>query len=143
MIKAFTQIDFSDQDLRGKDFSHGVYTRCNFDRANLSSVNCEGSDFIGSTFRQTICHRTNFKDARLGATVFEPSDAYGITITLACQTFINMKVSQLWWYCWLILLSMMQPAQEPITENLKDKLIAMIGAVRYVKLKAMFDRRDV
>jgi len=133
--------DFSYQDLSHADLSNSKFAQCNFDYADLSEANCSHSNFAGSSFKGSICYRTNFANAKLGATIFEPRDCYGMTVTLECGSFQNMHVSPLWWYAWLILLSLMLPVTEP-GDDLKSKLIAMIGAERYVKLRSMFSRRD-
>lgn len=140
---AWTGRDFTGQNLRGRKLNHSKFIACNFDKADLTEANCEWCDFTGSTFRDTMCTRTNFKDARLVGTVFEPKDCYGMTITLQCQTFQGMKISQLHWYSWLILASMMTPASGPVKGDLTDRLINAIGAERYVKMKNLFRNREI
>jgi hypothetical protein len=36
----------------------------------------------------------------------------------------------------------MIPSEEPVKENLSDRLIALIGAERFVKLRNMFQARE-
>jgi hypothetical protein len=62
---------------------------------------------------------------------------------MQCQTFKGMRVSQLWWMSFLIFASMMIPDKFPIEEPLADNLIVLIGAERYVKLRALFRRREL
>jgi uncharacterized protein YjbI with pentapeptide repeats len=141
--KRFVERDFSGQDLSREDLSRSIFERCNFDGSNLSQADCTGSDFIGSTFRKSILYRTNFRDAKLAATVFEPDDCYGMTLTMSCKTFENACVSQLWFYSWLILGSMMLPKREPVPVDIRAMVIGIIGAERYVKLRQLFQRRDI
>ena len=139
--KEYKDQDFTGQDLRGQDLSDHVFLRCDFTRADLTGANCTNSSFVGSVFRDTLLTNVNFTNANLGATVFEPADCYGMTVTLQCKTFLNMRVSRQWWLCWAMLHTLMLPSDD--TESLRDKLIAVIGAVRYVKLKELFARRDL
>ena len=134
--------DFSGQDLKGRNLSDSCFKNCNFDHANLVDAVCERSDFTGSTFRKSLMTRASFKNSKLANTVFEPADCYGITFTFDCKTFENMKIGQLWWYCWLVFAASMIPASHPIKGNLKDQLIGIIGAERLIKLRNMFQRRN-
>lgn len=135
--------DFRYQDLTRARMRGSLFYNCNFDEANLTDADCEGSEFVGSTFRNSTCYQTNFRNAKLAATVFEPKDCFGMTITLRCATFTDMKVSQLWWFGWLIFATQMRPDRFPIQEQLLDNLIAMIGAERYTKLRALFEKRNI
>jgi Pentapeptide repeats (8 copies) len=141
--KKHYNVDFSGQDLSKLKLRQSVFFCCNFDGADLTEADCEGSDFCSSTFRRTICYRTNFKDAKLSNTLFDPKDCFGMTVTLQCKTFEGMQPSQIWWYGFLFFLTMMRPLPGPVKEPLVDNLIAMIGAERYVNLKAMFQKRDL
>jgi hypothetical protein len=134
--------DFSGQPLRNKVFKGLKFQDCNFDRADLSYADCSYASFISCSFKDSICYRTNFKDSILANSVFEPADCYGMTITLNCKTFENVQLSQQWWFSMLIFLASMIPASGPVKEDLRAKLIEMIGAVRYTKLRAIFERRD-
>lgn len=138
----YERVDYSGQDFRASSLSRMVFHHCNFDGCNLTDVDCEGTDFSGSSFRRALCTRTNFRNAKLANTVFEPQDCYGMTITMDCKTFENARVSQLWWYGWLLFGAMMIPAIGPVKGNLRDVLIATIGAERFVKLRALFTRRE-
>jgi uncharacterized protein YjbI with pentapeptide repeats len=141
--KKFEREDFSGQDLRGSNLSKASYHFCNFDKANMAEVDCTGSDFLGSTFRDTNCYRTNFKDCKLTGIVFEPRDAYGVTFSFTCETFTGVRISQLWFYSWLLMAAAMVPIEPPTELTLTDKLIALIGAERYVRLKNLFQRREL
>lgn len=135
--------DFSDRDFKGAKLNNSIFHYCKFDRSTLEDANCEFVDFTGSTFQDTNLRCCNMKDAVLAGTLFHPRDCMGITLTLKCDTFRGVRISQLWWMGFLIFASMMVPDKYPITEPLHDKLIAMIGAERYVKLRALFQRREL
>lgn len=144
LVKNYVDEDFSGKDFRGESLSGAVYHQCSFDGANLSEVDCSYSDFSGSTFRNTNCYRTNFAHSKLAATVFEPSDCYGMTMTFECKTFENMRISQLYWYSWLMFAASMVPASGPVKDDIKSLLIGgVIGAERYIKLRDLFRRRDM
>jgi uncharacterized protein YjbI with pentapeptide repeats len=134
--------DFSGCDLSRLKLKHSLFMNCNFDRSDMSETDCEGSEFFGSTFRDTICYRTNFKDAKLAGTLFHPKDAFGMTITLTCKTFEDMKVSKLWWYMWLMFGTLLRPECLLGEQDLRDKLIVCIGAEKYVKLGALMKQRE-
>ena len=143
--KKFDKADFSGQDLRGFNLTKAQFMCCNFDNANMSQVDCTGSDFMGSTFRGTDCYRTNFKDCKLAGVIFEPKDAYGVTLSFTCDTFRGMRTSQLWFLSWLLMAAEITP-MEVVPEgqlSLHDKVVATIGAERYIRLKAMFRRREL
>jgi Pentapeptide repeats (8 copies) len=138
--RAFKGVDFSGKNLSKCDLRYSKFQWCNFDNADLSEANCEGSDFSGSTFRNSNCYRTNFKDCNLKGVVFEPRDAYGVTFSFSCQTFENMQLGQLWWFCWLQMLAKTVPTKGPVKDDIRAKLINVIGAGRYVKLDQLFKR---
>lgn len=134
--------DFSGQDLSKKDMRGSIFTGCNFDRTNLTDANCEGSDFSSATFRKALMTRANFRNCKLANSVFEPDDCYGITLTMDCMTFQGMRIGQLWWFGWLLLMSLAEP-KGPVQGDLKASLVSVIGADRYVRLRALFQRRQV
>lgn len=142
--RKFYSRDFTGAKLYKKRMRQSLFYRCIFDDADMTEADCEGSEFTGSTFRRTNCYRTNFKDAKLGATLFEPKDCFGMTVTLQCKTFEQMKVSPLWWNIWLMLATMMHPVQ-PLAPGplMEEKLIAFIGAEKYVKLRSMLKGREL
>lgn len=135
--------DFSGQHLVHADLSYAVFRDCNFDGADLTQANCSYSDFTNSTFRNSVLYRTNFAETKLAGIVFEPKDCYGIIISMTCETFRGARFSQLWWYGLLMFTSMTEPAAKPVQEPLADRLKALIGAERYVKLKLMFQGREL
>jgi uncharacterized protein YjbI with pentapeptide repeats len=139
----FQGVDFSSQNLAKKKVTGSKFINCSFDDADMSEGDFEHCDFTGSSFRRTNLYYTSFKRSKLACTVFEPRNVYGITFTLECKTFQNMMIDQANWYYYVMLASMMIPGKVPVKENLVDKLIAMIGAERYVKLKALFERREI
>lgn len=135
----FVGRDFSGQTLRSFNLSGSKFDKCNFDNADLSMANCSRSDFSGSTFRNTVCYRTDFSNAKLAATVFEPVDCFGMTITMECSSFLNMRVDDKWFYCWLLLGTLMLPQKD----ELREMLMGVIGAERYVRLRQLFARREI
>ena len=141
--KKFYGRDFSSLDLSRLKLRQSVFYGCNFNYADMSETDCEGSEFFNSTFIDTICYRTNFKDAKLAGTTFAPKDAMGITLTMQCHTFDGMKVSPLWFLCWLLMGTMMKPGDGPLGNDLVDKVISAIGAERYVKLRGLFGKRNM
>jgi hypothetical protein len=142
--KKFYSTDFSEQDLKNMKMRQSTFHRCSFDGADLTEAECEGSEFLGSTFRNTNCYRTYFKDAKLGATVFQPKDCFGITITLQCATFTNMKISTLWWMTWIMFASMMKPGNSVVEEEaLQNQLIRAVGSDQYIRLRTLLGKREV
>lgn len=135
--------DFSTQNLAKANMKGSIFRSCIFDRADMTEADCEGSDFSGSTFRKTLLTYANFRKAKMAATVFEPDDCYGITLTFDCKTFENVHIGQMWWYSWLTLTAAMLPAGKPVPGDLRAGLIALIGATRYLKLRDMFQRRNL
>ena len=144
--KKLFKVDFSYQDLTRVRIRRSTCYQCNFDFANMTEVDAEGTEFFGSTFRDTVCYRTNFKDAKLAATEFAPRDCMGMTMTMQCKTFDQMKVSPMWWLGWLFLATMMIPVQSAVEkekEDLAGKLLAVFGAERYARLHALFSKRNI
>ncbi len=139
----FEKQDFSGQDLEKADLSFSVFSQCNFDGANMNEANCEGVDFSGSSFRRTRMYRLNGRNAKFAGTIFEPIDCYGMTLTFDCLTFQGMHIGQLWYFALLTMIASMWPAPVPVKEPLRDNLIALIGAQRYVKLKQMLQARQL
>jgi uncharacterized protein YjbI with pentapeptide repeats len=135
--------DFSGQNLSRLRMRQSLYHRCNFDNADMTETDCEGSEFFGSTFRDTIMYRTNCKDAKLAGTVFEPKDAFGITLTMQCKTFDKMKVSPQWWYIYAMFGCLMLPGSVKEQEELQNRLIQMIGPERYVRLRTLLAKREI
>jgi hypothetical protein len=141
--KKFYGIDFSSQDLSKLKMRQSLFHRCNFDDADMTEVDAEGSEFFGSTFRDTVMYRFNGKDAKLALTVFEPKDCFGMTLTMQCKTFDKMKVSPMWWYVWLCFASLMLPGTVKDQEELQNRLIQCIGPERYVRLKTLLAKREI
>jgi uncharacterized protein YjbI with pentapeptide repeats len=139
----FYGVDYSGQDLSRMRMRQSLFHRCNFDNADMTETDCEGSEFFGSTFRDTVMYRTNCRDAKLAATVFEPKDCFGITLTMQCKTFDKMKVSPMWWYTFLMFGSLMLPGSVADQEELQNRLIQAIGTERYVKLRTLLAKREI
>lgn len=67
-----------------------------------------------------------------------------MTVTLQCKTFDKMKVSTMWWMVWLMFASTMRPGATVVEEeDWQNKLIAMIGPERYVRLRGLMTKREV
>ena len=139
----FYQVDFSGQDLSRLKLRQSLFHRCNFDDADMTEADCEGSEFFGSSFRRTVMYRTNCKDAKLAATVFEPKDCFGITLTMQCKTFDKMKVSPMWWYSFLMFGAMMIPGTVAECDEMQNRLIQAVGPERYVRLQALLTKREL
>ena len=132
----FFRKDFSGQDLSGQDLSHSDFICCKFDDADLSRANCSHSNFTGASLRNTKCTFTDFAHSCL-ACVFEPSDAYGITLTMHCNTFDQMRISKMWWYGFMFFATMMKVEKDP---KLHTALKQFIGDDYYEKLQRLFKR---
>lgn len=141
--KTFHRHSFEGQDLTHADMRKSKFFYCNFDGANLEYADADGASFSGSTFRNTNCRCTNFRNADLQLTIFEPRDAYGMTITLACNTFKGMKISRLWWFCYLYFATLMNPELELNNKDPKDGLLVLFGEKRYTRLRRMFEVRGI
>lgn len=139
----FYSVDFSGQNLSRMRMRQSLFQRCNFDNADMTETDCEGSEFFGSTFRDTVMYRTNCKDAKLAATVFEPKDCFGITLTLQCKTFDKMKVTPMWWYVFLMFATLMLPGSVKEQEELQNRLIQAVGPDRYVRLRTLLTKREL
>lgn len=136
--------DFSYQDLSKLRLRQSTFHRCNFDYANMTEADCEGSEFLGSTFRETNCYRTNFKDAKLAGTIFKPHDCFGMTLTLQCSTFKDIKISRLWWTVWLMFAGLMKPGDSVVEEEeLQTSLVTAIGPERYIKMRSLLTKREL
>lgn len=57
--KTFEKVDYSDKELRGREFAHCIFKSCNFEKADLS-----GNDFLDCTFEN--CNLSLVKLAKTG-----------------------------------------------------------------------------
>lgn len=137
----FFSKDFSKQDLKNADLSNSEFICCNFNDADLSGANASHSKFVAGSMLRTKCTNTNFANTKL-ATKFYPRDAYGMTLTLSCSTFKGMSISRMWWYGWLYFALMMDPEKE-LNKDPRESLISAIGTERYLKLKNLFQAREI
>jgi hypothetical protein len=136
--KKFYREDFSGRNMDHADLRCGSFIECNFDKASLRYANCEGANFFGSSFKGSNLYRTNMKDAILERTKFFPKECFGITLTLKCETFKDMEIEPTWLLCWMFFPSLMN-----VPEKVLDKLIQFIGPDRYIRFKAVFNRRVI
>lgn len=140
----FFGANFSGADLRKRDLRRSTFMQCNFDGADLTEADGSGSEFYGSTFRQTNLHGCNFKDAKLHGTVFEPSDCYGMTLTMHCQTFTDVKISRVWWDAFVfILCGLMVPEKDADGFDPRDGVIHAIGRDYFVRQYEKFKARTL
>jgi len=129
--------NFIGQDLVHADFRSATLMNANFTDADLSYANFEGANCRGAIFDNCRLYRANFKDAALAGSVFRPKDAFGITLTMACETFDDVQSSGLW-YLSMVMLALRMKSPE---EGLEEKIISAIGTERYMGLRHIFDRR--
>ena len=140
----FYNEDFSNQDLSKLKLRGSLFHRCWGPPANMTEADCEGSDFLGSSFDDTNCYRTNFRDAKLAGTIFKPKDCFGMTITLQCRTFKDMRISKMWWLVWLMFASMMKPGTSiREEEELQNNLITAVGSEQYIRLRTLLAKREL
>jgi pentapeptide repeat protein len=133
--------DFSGMDLKGVEMHHSQFTICNFRDADISGNDCSHSNFSGSDFTNIRCNMTNFAHSVLNCKFF-PKDAFGITVTLECKNFRGMTVSKLWWQAWVYFALLMIPEKDKGVE-LTDLLLQALGKDRYIRLKQIFDVRQL
>lgn len=169
--RKFYQYDFSGQILQFADFSRCSLLECNFTNAdckysNFSNANCYRSNFTGASL-----YRSNFMEAQLQGVIWKPRDCFGITLTWKCDTFRDMEVDQDWLEIWSFMPSLMKLPEVWSTHiqhctqckmdanimcregkllfkhrdkpSWTERLIEFVGPDRYVKLKAIFDRRII
>ena len=99
---------FEGKDLVHADFRGAALVHCNFKGADLSYANLEGANCYGADFTDAKLYKTNFRDATLAKTIMHPRDAFGITLTMTCDTFEGMDVSNKWNVQWFFLTLMMK-----------------------------------
>lgn len=169
----FSRKDFSGQKLKYANFSRCTLLECNFKDAdcayaNFSNANCYGSNFTGASL-----YRVNMMEAQLQRTIFKPRDCFGITLTWKCETFKDMEVDDTWLEIWSFMPTLMklpesfeehskkcQGCSTNKVESMCDagkylfkkfsdrrpwinRLLEFVTPDRYVKLKAVFDRRNI
>lgn len=79
--KTFEKVDYSDRELRGREFSSCIFKSCNFEKADLS-----GNDFLDCTFencnfslvklRQTGLKNVHFIGCKLTGVDFSPCNDF-------------------------------------------------------------------
>lgn len=129
---------FANRPLRGMDFSKrngkDKEDLCNADFRNAKLIDavfddsdCTGADFTDAncnraSFRNCKLYKATFKRSNLAGCDFEGADLRGITITLSCDTFENLRLPSKWLAAWLFF-----PMIMDIPEDVKMKLEAIIG----------------
>lgn len=134
--KRFYQKDFSGQNLANSDFRGAHLVECIFDGADLTSANLTDANCYGATFRGTRMYRTNLTRTILANTIMEPADLFGATVTLTCDTFEGMQLSDKYLSMWIFLATIMN-----IDEGLRMKLEEIIGKDR-VEFFRKVQKRD-
>lgn len=87
----FTEVDFSECDLRGARFQDCVFTRCRLDGSNLADVRIRDTSLSG-----TSLIRTGLPRARLDGARFDTCDLSGAVLSdsaLSQVTFVRSKLS--------------------------------------------------
>jgi len=141
--KKFYNQNFKGADLKKRDLRRSTFMYCTFDECDMTETDCTGCEFFGSSFRQTNCHHTNFKDAKLHATLFEPSDCYGMTITLTCHTFQDMKIARVWWDGLMFFLcGLLIPPRDAEGFDPRDAVISALGPEYFVRNSEKFKARN-
>lgn len=117
------------------------FHHCIFDNGDISKSNFYQSDFLGSSFRNTNMYETVLVKCKMAHMVFAPKDAFGVAFSFTCHTFQYGHITPFWYVSWFMLansMTMMHQAGYP--EDMQAKIIDAIGAERFVKLKAFFNR---
>jgi hypothetical protein len=131
--------DFSKHNLENADFRNTSLVGANFEGCNLKYANFEGANCFGANFQEANLYRVNFKDAQLADANLRASELYGITVTLECKTFQGIELHPGHWFGWLFYGLLMKPP----TQELEDKLIALMGTERYQVLRTQYARRGM
>lgn len=126
--------DFSGQDLSRMSFNHGTFVTCNFRGCDLTQTTFVGANCYGSDFKDAIMDRTNFKDAVLASSIFDPKYIFGVTLTMTCDTFANMKIGRTALLYWVYMPLLMDSADKELT----DKLVNAIGTDQFLALNKVF-----
>ena len=136
--KKFHQEDFSGRDLSNADFRGAQLLECNFNDSNLTGANFTDANCWGSSFIKSKLYKANFTRACLAKCTMDGADCYGMTITLSCDSFEDLTLSDKWVSAWLYFVLMMN-----VPESLKMKLTEIIGEERVKKYDAVLRRRDI
>ena len=140
--RKFFDTDFSGQDLTHADFRGCTLVNCNFDNSNLRYATFEGANCMGSSFRQASLYHTNFKDAILQKAILDPRDAFGMTLSIACDTFDKAELGKIWLAGWLYL-PLLAQLPEGTKEKLEAILVDLIGEERLKGLERHFADRTL
>lgn len=136
----FNGVDFSGMDLEKADFRSARCPYCKFHDVNARFANFEGANVMFSEWRGADLHRANFKDAQLcDADMQGVKDFFGITLTMECRSWANLKVDSGFWYGFLFYGLLM----EAPTDIDRDKLITFLGPERYTTLKTLYATRQM
>lgn len=130
--------DFSGMDLEKADFRSASCAYANFTNTNCKMLNAEGANLTLTQWSGSNLHRANLKDAiTQGADFRGVKDFMGVTITLECRTWKDVKLDPGMWYGWLYYGLLM----EPPTEADKEKLLICLGPEHYKVLRELYANR--
>ena len=135
----YYNVSFAGRDLQHADFRSATVCECDFTGADLSHANFKGANCWGSNFTDSRMYRTDMTDANLSKTIMKPKDCFGISLTFTCDTVMDMQVSEKWYHMWLFMAGLMKP---PSDED-RLKLIHAIGEARYIRLRQLFESRQI
>lgn len=139
--RKFYAHDFSNRDLSHADFRGATLSECLFRETDLSYATFAGANCFRADFTGARLYRTSFENAIMTGAIFKPKDCFGITMTMTCESFNALQVDPMWFYGWLFLATQMKLPED--AEHVRKELIAVIGAERFQRLKAVFEKRFV
>lgn len=140
----FIKQSFKGRKLHYANFKLCTLQDCDFTDADLKYADFSDANCIYSNFTGASLYCANFSHACLENTIFKPREIFGITMTLTCASFQNMEIDENWLECWLMLAALMKlPDPKKVEKPWLDRLILLLGPDRYVKLKAVFNRRII
>jgi fluoroquinolone resistance protein len=86
--KTFEKVDYSDKELRGREFSNCIFKSCNFEKSDLS-----GNDFMDCVFencnfslvklKQTGLKNVQFKGCKITGVDFSPCNDFLFTVNFS------------------------------------------------------------
>ena len=129
--------DFSGRDLRKFDFRGASIVGASFVGSDCTYACFEGANCYATDWTDAKLYRASFRDADLSESVMFPKDLYGVTVSLQCKSFKGMKVAPGYWFGWLFYALLMKPP----SQDLEEKLIALMGLERYTVLREQYANR--
>lgn len=131
--------DFTGMDLEKADFRSASLPFAIFDNANCKFANFENAELTLTRWNGANLHRANLKDATLSdADMSLVTDFFGVTITLECRSFQGLRLPPGFWYGWLYYAGGLMV---PPSEEVKEKLMLVMGPERYKVLREQYANR--